>query len=86
VLQEADRPALSRRHVNKANPHQGDEEIRPGKVDGDGPPQTYGVRRPCGEGGAGPGEGGQTQGPLQALAKAPGNEQDLIGLKSQLRD
>ena len=76
MLQEAGRPALSRRHVNAANPHQGDGEIRPGKVDGDGPPQTYGGRWSCGEGGAGPGEGRQAQGPLQALAKAPGNEQD----------
>ena len=76
MLQEAGRPALSRRHINAANPHQDGREIRPGKVDGDGPPQTYEGKRPCGEGGAGPGECGQAQGPLQALAKAPGNEQD----------
>jgi hypothetical protein len=59
VLQEAGRPALSRRHVNAANPHQGCGEIRPGKVDDDDPPQTYGGRWSCGEGGAGPGDVGR---------------------------
>jgi len=51
--------ALSRKHINAANPRQGCGEIRPGKGDDDGPPQTYEGKRPCGVGRAGPGDVGR---------------------------